>query len=217
MVRYGFGVSYYDGGYRVDTVNTWKMGTDDAGLNAFVLDVPKSDVNSDINLREYSTRQYMGVDAQVSVSWKAGLTTLRGEYITGDQSGTSSSTVSPNSNLALVSDVYQRKFSGGYFYFIQNIMQTPWQFVAKYDWYDPNTDVKGDDIGKAVTGSDLKTTGAADLAYSTVGLGLVYRWDANVKITAYYDIVKNETSENLKGYENDLEDNVFTLRMQVKF
>jgi hypothetical protein len=216
-IKYSFGASYYDGGFRIDTLNTWKMGKDDAGLNAFVLETPKSEVESDINQREYSKRQYYGVDAQVSVAWKAGLTTLRGEYIAGEQPGSSSSTSSPNNSTPVLTDVYNRSFTGGYFYFIQNIMQSPFQFVAKYDWYDPNTDVKGDDIGKSVTGTDLKKTGSADLAYSTVGLGLVYRWDANVKITAYYDMVKNETSSNLAGYENDLEDNVFTLRMQVKF
>ena len=46
---------------------------------------------------------------------------------------------------------------------------------------------------------------------------------------AYYDIVKNETTENLKdtkdaagvitkyGYEGDRKDNVFTLRLQYRF
>jgi hypothetical protein len=48
-------------------------------------------------------------------------------------------------------------------------------------------------------------------------LGLAYRWDANVKITAYYDMVKNEKSKSLSGFTNDVKDNVFTLRVQVKF
>ena len=87
--------------------------------------------------------------------------------------------------------------------------------MVKYDWYDPNTDVKGDEIGKAISGGKPTTDG--DIKYTTIGLGLAYRWDANLKITAYYDMVENETSANLGGYTNDLLDNVFTLRAQVKF
>ena len=36
-------------------------------------------------------------------------------------------------------DIYNRNFNGGYIYFIQNILKTKWQVLAKYDWYDPNT------------------------------------------------------------------------------
>ncbi len=44
-----------------------------------------------------------------------------------------------------------------------------------------------------------KRPGAGDIKYETWGFGLAYRWDANVKITAYYDMVKNESSKNLSG------------------
>ena len=84
--------------------------------------------------------------------------------------------------------------------------------LLKYDWYDPNTDVSSDEIGKSKT--KLNKT---DLKYTTIGLGWVYRWDTNIKITAYYDMVTNETSKNLSGFTKDLKDNVFTLRMQYKF
>ena len=95
-------------------------------------------------------------------------------------------------------------------------MQSPFQAIVKYDWYDPNTEIEGDAIGKAVTSNAVKTN-ATDLKFSTLGLGLAYRWDANVKLTAYYDLVSNETSANLSGYTKDVKDNVFTIRMQVKF
>ena len=65
--------------------------------------------------------------------------------------------------------------------------------------------------------STFKKTTAADIKYTTLGLGLAYRWDSNIKLTAYYDMVTNETSSNLSGYTQDLKDNVFTLRMQYKF
>ena len=62
-----------------------------------------------------------------------------------------------------------------------------------------------------------KAFNATDIRYDTWGFGLAYRWDDNIKITAYYDIVKNEKSKNLSGYQKDLKDNLFTLRIQAKF
>ncbi|HNQ00174.1 MAG TPA: hypothetical protein PKK99_14030, partial [Bacteroidia bacterium] len=172
-----------------------------------------------INTRDYTERNYIGADAQLSIDWNAGITTLRAEYIQGDQpsgSGNTGSTKSINSNLPVTTDIYKRKFNGAYFYFLQNIARSPFQVIVKYDWYDPNTEIEGDEIGKSVSSTTVKTN-ATDIKYTTLGLGLAYRWDANVKLTAYYDSVTNETSQNLSGYTKDLKDNVFTLRMQVKF
>ncbi|HEX5002913.1 MAG TPA: porin [Bacteroidia bacterium] len=216
-VKYSGGISYYNGGFRIDSVNVYKMGADGSGVGGFIIDT-KAEDNGAVALdsRTHSKRVYYGIDGQVSFDWHAGMTTLRGEFITGEQPGSAVTFKSPNNNSPFNVDIYSRKFNGAYFYFIQNIMSSPWQFVAKYDWFDPNTDVKGDEIGKAVD-ANTKQTNSVDIKYNTIGLGLVYRWDANVKITAYYDMVKNETSNNLSGYTADIPDNVFTLRMQVKF
>lgn len=169
-----------------------------------------------IGTREYTKRQYIGADGQLNIDWKPGMTVLRAEYIQGEQPASRSSSASPNSNQAITSNLYNRNFNGAYFYFLQSIMQSPWQVIAKYDWYDPNTDVTGNEIGTTVVNGLVKTN-ATDLKYTTIGLGLAYRWDANVKLTAYYDMVTNETSNKLSGYTKDLKDNSFTLRMQVKF
>ena len=154
----------------------------------------------------------------MSIVWIPGLYSLRGEFIQGQQPGISSTSVSPSAQLT--TDTYIRNFNGGYVYFLQNIWTSKYQLVVKYDWYDPNTAVVGDDIGKSVTAPSGKTfakTGKQDVAYTTLGLGLVYRWDTNVKFTAYYDRVTNETSKNLSGFTKDIKDNVFTLRVQYKF
>jgi hypothetical protein len=215
-IKYALGASYYSGGYRIDTVNVYKTGTDSLGLTSFVLENKKSEFYTvAIGSRKAAERTYVGADAQFSIDWVPGITTIRAEYIQGSQPGFSSSTASPAA--ANTSDIYKREFNGAYFYFLQNILQTPLQLIVKYDWYDPNTDVEGNDIGKKVSGTGTKAFNATDIKYETIGLGLSYRWDANVKITAYYDMVKNETSENLSGYTKDLTDNQFTLRMQVRF
>jgi hypothetical protein len=205
----------YSGGYRIDTVNVYKSG-DSASVTGFALDIKKSDnlLLTDFSNRKKATREYIGFDAQINIESSIGITTLRGEYIQGEHAGTSSSTAS--AAAAVTSDIYVRKFNGAYFYFLQNIGQSKWQAIVKYDWYDPNTDVEGDVIGKSIGGT-YKATNVTDLKYTTLGFGLAYRWDANVKITGYFDSVTNETTTAIPAYRNDLKDNVFTLRMQIKF
>lgn len=216
-IKYGGGVSYYNGGFRSDNDTAYAPGNDANGVNGFI-------INEKTIKRTEVKRQYIGVDAQVSVEWAAGITTLRGEYIQGDQPNASGTTVSPASPVS--GNIYKRKFNGAYFYFVHNIAATPLQVVAKYDWYDPNTDAKGDEIGKAVA-SPTKPFSATDLRYDTFGFGLTWLWDANVKISAYYDMVKNETTDNITVknadgddihiYSKDFKDNLFTLRIQYKF
>ncbi len=211
-INYGLGISYYNGGVRQGNNNICTIASDNNGINGYVL-------NSDTaHYGKIAKREYIGADFQINIDFSFGLTTLRAEYIQGQQPGTSSTSKSPTSQPT--SDTYLRSFNGAYFYFLQNIGKSKFQFVAKYDWYDPNTDVAGNDIGKTLTPYDGKTykkTNSTDIKYSTVGLGLAYRWDNNIKITAYYDLVNNETSDNLKGFNRNLKDNVFTLRVQYKF
>ena len=159
-----------------------------------------------------SVRQYIGLDGQFSITTPLGITSIRGEFITGEQPGSASSSKSPDKQAATpTADTYKRQLMGFNVYFLQGIWHTKNQLVLKYDMYDPNTQVTGKDIGK--TGAGLTQ---ADIAYTTLGIGWVYHWDNNVKITAYYDIVKNENTV-LAGYTRDVLDNVFTLRVQYKF
>ena len=211
-INWGIRASYYNGGWRQGTSKVYSVAKDSLGLNAFLRDKDTA------NYGAIAKRQYIGADAQISVDWIAGISTLRGEYIQGQQPGTSSTTKSPD--VQPTTDTYLRNFNGYYFYFLQNIAKTKNQLVFKYDVYDPNTDIAGDEIGKSVTAPSGKTfakTGKQDLKYSTIGIGWVYRWDTNVKFTAYYDMVTNETSKNVSGATKDLKDNVFTIRVHYIF
>jgi len=211
-ISYGIGFSYYNGGYRQGKKNVFSIANDSVGTIGYILN------NDTTNYGKITKREYFGGDIQLNIDLPIGLTSLRGEYIQGNQPGTSSSTASPTSQP--ISDNYRRKFNGAYFYFIQNIIDSRFQLIAKYDWYDPNTEVDGDNIGKSVVstgGSTFSKTGKQDIKYSTLGLGIAFRVDANVKITAYYDMVKNETSKNLSGFSQDIKDNVYTIRVQYKF
>ena len=245
IIKWGLGASYYDGGFRQDVADNYKFGTDAAGVKGFTIEKKKADINTNLNSQVKTKRSYIGFDAQFSIDWKIGITTVRAEYIQGDQPSTSATSASPSAlpstsvttytsvttidttsgtgtttttakTTTVASDIYTRKFNGAYFYFLQNLGTSAWQLILKYDWYDANTDLKGDEIGKSVA-SGFKASNATDLKYSTFGIGLAYRWDAAVKITAYYDLVTNETSKNLSGATKDIMDNVFTLRAQIKF
>ena len=200
-VKYGIGASYYDGGVLQSTANVYNMNN---GVFA-------KDASSAIG--KFSKRQYIGLDAQFSAETGLGLTTLRGEYVTGKQPSAAGSTVSFTAVPG--TDLYMRNVKGSYFYFIQGIKGSKHQIVLKYDMFDPNTKVSGDQIG--VTASSMKATTAGDIKYTTAGIGWIYAYDATLKLMAYYDIVKNETSKHLAGYSKDLKDNVLTLRLQYKF
>ncbi|NOU46009.1 MAG: porin [Bacteroidales bacterium] len=207
-INYAVRASYYNGGWRQATSKVYAIAADSLGMNAYLLDYDTA------NYGAITKREYIGADAQVNIDWVAGLTSIRGEYIQGKQPTVSGSSTSPTA--AITTDAYIRNFRGMYFYLLQNIAATKFQAVVKYDVYDPNTDIAGDEIKNLKKDNSLKN-GKTDIKYATIGLGLVYRYSNNVKLTAYYDIVKNETSSNLKGYSQDLSDNVFTLRLQYKF
>lgn len=216
-IRFGIGTSCYLGGWRIDTVNAYNLTQDADGVYGYRKDVLKDDQKLvPITDRGYTDRRYFGADGQFSINWKPGLTTLRAEYYQGQQPGSSSSSQSFNSRWTGLYDFYTRPFNAAIFYYLQNIKETPVQLVVKYDFFDPNTKVEGDAIGKSV-GDGLTKTNSADVKFTTWGFGLVYRWETTTRIMLYYDLVKNETSANLSGYTRDIADNQFTLRIQVRF
>ncbi|MDD4921865.1 MAG: porin [Bacteroidales bacterium] len=207
---WGIGASMYKGGFAKTADKTYSINEVD-GVKVFTA--------SNNKIGDKSNRHYFGVDGQFSYDWALGITQVRAEYLTGTQPGLASS--SSSLTAAASGNVFNRKFNGYYVYFIQNILQTPLQAVVKYDVYDPNTEVAGNEIGETATGA--LATNATDAKFSTLGLGLNYRFNSNVKIMAYYDIVANEKIANLAkpstltDLSRDRKDNVFTLRMQYKF
>ncbi len=182
------------------------------------------------NLGNQFERTYYGADLQTYYDIPLiGGASLRAEFIGGKQPSAeksigfynpeAASSTDPKSVIdgKKITSLYHRKITGWYINYIQNIGMKH-QAVFKYDMFDPNTDVTGDDIGKV--GSNFT---AADIKYTTLGIGWIYHWDANVKFVLYYDWVTNEkvnnatTSSSLIPYKEDIKDNVFTLRMQYKF
>jgi hypothetical protein len=196
------GLSFLNGGWRQET--KYRYETKTVGSNImFVVD------SSLDNIGSKAPRHYYGADVQLVLKHEWGKTEWRGEYWRGTQSGTATTTVNPGT-LPLV-PTYIRKFGGAFFYFLQNIINEDWELVVKYDWYDPNTKVAATDIGKG--GTNLSST---DIKYGTLGVGITRYFSGNLKLLAYYSFVSNESTA-LTGYTNDLADDVFTFRMQLRF
>jgi hypothetical protein len=211
-VKFGGGISYYNGGVFQGTKYVYTPGE--------VIDVTQPGLvdSTASNKNAFAQRQYLGLDAQVSVQSPIGFTTIRAEYITGQQPGAKAVNASVSSGTIINYDTYIRKVSGGYIYFIQGIGQT------KNHWLDPNTKVSGSDIVSKSAAGKNTGLGIADIKYTTLGIGWNYRFNSQVKFTAYYEIVKNEKTglspvglNRTLDTSKDLKDNVFTLRVQYKF
>lgn len=196
------GLSFLSGGWRQDTKYRHEMTTS-GGVPLFVVD------SSEANIGRKTQRQYEGADLQIAWLHNRGKTELRAEYWRGTQPGTATTTNSPNAQP--IGPTYIRPFDGAFFYLLQNIVNSNWELMAKYDWYDPNRKATAASIGKA--GSNLTAT---DIKVSTLGVGLTRYFTGNLKILAYYDFVRNEKT-TLADYTDDVADDVFTLRLQLRF
>ena len=188
---------------------------------------------------KYFDRKAMGVDGQLyfDIPVIGGLS-LRGEFVQGTEPGTAGSmnaytnTGATNTATATAGNMYIRKYSGYYVQWVQTL-GSKLQSVVRYDEYDPNTDAEGTVIGDTTHTNHLapgvKALSLTDLKYTTLGVGLTYYWDANLKFIVYYDMPTNETiyanavtntlakKNALLPYTSDIADNVLTVRMQVKF
>lgn len=199
------GASVLYGSLLQNTKYVYTTGTA-AGVKKIVVDSAAG------NLDETSPRQYYGANTQLKFKNKKGLATeLRAEFITGTQTGTAASSETPAALVTGADGFHIRKFNGAYFYLLQHVFNTKNQFIVKYDWYDPNTKVSGNEIGAA--GSNFS---AANIKYQTIGFGYINYLTENVKVVLYYARVINEKTQ-LAGYTTDIKDNVFTCRLQFRF
>lgn len=191
-------ISYYNGGVPTNSRKLFKIQDAVAG---------PSFMAKAVDSLSTASREYYGFDAQVSYVSPIGLTTLRGEFTKGQQASAQTDIKNPTS---LTKDIYVRQVQGYYLMLVQNLGQSRHSIVLKYDVFDPNTKASGAQL----TSKNGYTS--SDIRYSDFGIGYLCRIDANTKLTIYYDINKNE-STGIKGYTQDVKDNVWTIRLQYKF
>lgn len=206
----GFGISYYKGFVRQKTTTRY-VNASTGGKPGFA-----AETSPDIE-GSYAKREYKGANLQLEHHGILGRISLKTEYITGQQAGIapSASVRAPQASRSFsaqpATDIYNRDFNGFYLWLVKDIPATPLELMAAYDFYDPNTFVQGSDIGIAGT-----NTTAADIRYKTFGAGLTCYMGTQVKFILYYDHPVNERT-SLSGYTGDLDDNVFTARIQYRF
>ncbi len=198
------GFSWLEGGLRQNTPYVFNTLTAN-GVKGNLID------SAATNTGRISPRHYRGLDVQVRIKNRVGYTECRAEYITGVQSGTANSSETPAALLQGTDGFYRRHFNGAYFYFLHNLFSTRHQLVIKYDWYDPNTRLRGTEIGAPGSNTSL-----ADVKYSTLQIGYNYAVTPLVKLSLFYARVHNETTQ-LPGATRDLPDNIFTSRLQFRF
>lgn len=194
-MKYAFGFSYYHGQTN-NASNIWY----EVHNNQWVGDSVKAN--------KKNIRQYLGLDAQFGFQTSWGWTNIQAEYTLGKQPSQKSSLKSPSGNTYSSDNAfaYNRKFMGCYIYLIQDISTLPLSAIFKWAYTDNNRQLSGNEI-----------TNKGDLAYNDFAIGLMYRINPCLKLTALYDIVSNEQSNQISGYNTDLKDNIFTLRLQYKF
>jgi hypothetical protein len=196
------GLSYLNGGLFQNTKYTYEI-TNGANGKQYMID------SAEDNVGRKAPRQYYGADMQLK--WKynnGGSTELRLEYWRGTQTASAGTSETPT---ALLDEPYfVRQFDGAFIYLLQSFGKHH-QAGVKYDWYDPNTHVKGDEIGK--NGNNLNAT---DIKYATITVGYNYIINENLRLMLWYDFIKNESTA-LTSYTGDKKDNIFTARLQFKF
>lgn len=168
----------------------------------------------------YSPRTYYGFDAQLSANWGWGTSTLKGEYIGGTQQGTKidSESLTELSQYSL----YERKFNAASVYYIQSFAKSPISLSARFDYYDPNRDINSTELNSLSSVTDL-----GDIAFTSVGGGVIYQINKAFRLMLFYEKVWNETAAHIVSYdpENnvnydysvDAKDNLLTIRAQIKF
>ncbi len=233
MVRgtYGFKLGSFGG---LDVGAHVYLGSIKATTDTIV----KGDFTKDqyIKIGDPLKRSWAGLEFQLYADVLGGMS-LKGEYImgtnatpgySGSTSVSSLASVFKNDTLFNTTTItntttrtpnFTTKFSGYYLYFIKNVGVKN-QFALRYDVYDPNTDVSGNDIKSTLKyeNSSTKTTsvstttnnlvnttttktvsktsiksGVADLAYSTLTIAWHYYFDDNIRLTLAYEMPVNET------------------------
>ncbi|MGD0341638.1 MAG: porin [Bacteroidales bacterium] len=204
MTRLVYSVKMPSAGLGIDFGVNGYFGGNRAKTNQYVLE--SNGVLDSTNVGDYLKKQWYGAEIQIFADVLGGLA-LKGEYVAGTNS--TPSTISATSTMAqkMASPNTVMNFSGYYVYLIKNIGSKN-QFVAKYDYYDPNTKLSGDAAG-------------ANVYYKTLTLAWQYYLNDNIRISVNYEMPQNEKSASVKNIagtgDTQLKDNTLGIRIQAKF
>jgi len=179
----------------------------------------------------FGNNRNIGVESQIRLELlPIGATVLRGELLSGQRATAGSPSTPATVGMVRTSDgrdsirvtagtpatpLVIRRQMGYYVYLVQNLGDDL-QFVARYDFFDRNTDLAGAEVPSA-----------GEAASSVLGIGLNYTWE-KIRLTLYYEMprfaadeaiqIDPSTRRAIDAMRNeDAKDNKTTLRLQYRF
>ena len=205
----GGGVSMLSGGFRQYANAAWRLNVNSSDIPFYEKDSLTSSIGDKL------PRKYFGVNAQARWDHGWGNTQVRVEFWQGTQTASRYSSETPGTPQFLpdgsADENFVRDFNGAFILFLQDLGSKRHQLGIKLDWYDPNRRVSGLQIGNGSTNLN-----AADVRYTTLGGGYLFYPNDNLKLTLWYDLIRNEQT-GLTGLKEDLHDDLFTARVQFRF
>jgi phosphate-selective porin len=199
MGRIVYSIKLPGAGIGIDLGANGYYGGNRAKVNKYVLNSTLA--LDSINVGDYLDKKWVGGEIQIFADILGGLS-IKGEYMAGVNSTPSTIVVAENATATVkkagASTI--KNFAGYYIYLIKNIGPKN-QFVAKYDYYDPNTKLSGDEAGNGIY-------------YKTWTLAWQYYLNDFIRISLNYEMPKNEINVSNPV---DKKDNTFGVRIQAKF
>ncbi|MBN1415236.1 MAG: hypothetical protein JW973_09065 [Bacteroidales bacterium] len=189
MARATYSFSFPSTGIGIDVGAHSYFGSLISGTN-YISDEKARIDSLDDNLGSFYRKNWIGGEVQVYFDFLGGMS-LKGEYIQGKNATAGDSKDNP---------FRIRNFAGYYAYLIKNVGKKN-QFVTRFDHYDPNTRLSGDDAGKEVS-------------YNTLTLAWQFYLNDYIRISLNYEMPWNETNA---AVPDDKKDNVLGVRVQAKF
>ena len=198
MARLVYSIKLPGAGLGIDVGANGYYGGNLAKTNKYVKNSDGT-LDSLNNVWKYLDKHWIGGEIRIYADVLGGMS-VKAEYVAGINS--TASTIASTSTMAqmkLNPNLYNN-FTGYYIYFVKNIGAKN-QFVARYDYYDPNTKLSGDAAGSSIY-------------YKTWTLAWQYYLNDNIRITLNYLMPKNETNAS---NPSDKKDNTLGIRIQAKF
>ncbi len=201
MGRLVYSVKLPNAGLGIDFGANGYYGGSRLKYNTFVSDLEGKLDSTSFKAGDYLDKNWIGAEIQIFADVLGGLA-VKGEYVAGVNSASSTTN---QSSTAKIADMRKdpsklRNFSGYYLYLIKNIGPKN-EVVARYDYYDPNTDLSGD-------------AAKNELYYKTWTFAWQYYLNDNIRLSLQYEMPKNEINTT---NPSNLRDNTFGIRVQAKF
>ena len=207
MGRLVYSIKLPSSGIGIDLGPNFYYGGTGLKYNTFVSDENGKLDSTSYKAGDYLPKQWLGAEIQIFADFLGG-TAIKGEFIQGTNSLTSSTNQDSKSSITArrADPTKVRHFTGYYLYLIKNIGRKD-QFVLKYDFYDPNTELSGD-------------AAKGEVSWKTYTVAWQHYLNDYIRISLQYEMPKYEVNASRPEDYKDLTGaygNTLGIRVQAKF